>query len=574
LAGIKTNRLCLAVLALLSSFPAAAEESPSSPWSLEWRDGFAVDSDAGKRAAETGQNAAESETAAEASSAVESKTAATASQDQAGRDAAAEAKNAAQSKTAATASQDQAGSDTVAEAGQDDIWQRIRNGFQIDEAASRNPLVGLHESWFAARPENVLRLVERSRPYLYHIVEELDRRAMPMEIALLPMIESAYNSAALSPAAASGIWQFMPATGRHYGLRQDNWYDGRGDFTAATRAALDYLAKLYLDFGDWQLALAAYNCGEGCVTRAIRKNALEGLPTDYASLELPNETRHYVPRLLAIKKLINSPEQYGLAIEALPNKPYFNQVTVHASMDIHSAARLANMSSDEFIALNAAFPRKLIHSDTPVNLLLPVDKVDTFQRNLEAGSWETWKPYTVKKGERPRTIAQRLGVSIARLVEHNQFHLKRGKFVRAQTILVPVKGRGVAAAEKPSSPPTRHVVQRGDTLFGVALRYGLSITQLTKANPRLGTGLKAGQIIRLPLNESAARETASIQPARLAANIRKSAPSVRYTVKRGDNLNNIAQRFEISLADLKAWNPEVKKANDIRAGQTIVVKKP
>lgn len=574
LAGIKINRLSLAVLALLSSFPAAAEESPSSPWSLEWRDGYGVDSDAGKRAAETGQNAAESETAAEAGNVVESKPAATASPDQARSDTAAQAKSAAHSKPAA-ASQDQAGSDTAAAAGQDDIWQRIRNGFQIDEAASRNPLVDLHESWFAARPESVLRLVERSRPYLYHIVEELDRRAMPMEIALLPMIESAYNSAALSPAAASGIWQFMPATGRHYGLRQDNWYDGRGDFTAATRAALDYLAKLYLDFGDWQLALAAYNCGEGCVTRAIRKNALEGLPTDYASLELPNETRHYVPRLLAIKKLINTPEQYGLAIEALPNKPYFNQVTVRASMDIHSAARLANMSSDEFIALNAAFPRKLIHSDTPINLLLPVDKVDTFQRNLEAGSWETWKPYTVKKGERPRTIAQRLGVSIARLMEHNQFHLKRGKFVRAQTILVPVKGRGVAAAGKSSSPATRHVVQRGDTLFGVALRYGLSIAQLTEANPKLDTRLKAGQIIRLPLTASAApRETAAIQPARYRDDIRKSAQPVRYTVKRGDNLNAIAERFEISLADLKAWNPGVKKANDIRAGQTIVVKKP
>src|SRR5512139_3303566 len=418
---MKFNRLSLAVLALLSSFPAAAEESPSSPWSLGWQDGFAVDSAAGKRAAETDQKATESEPSAEA-------------KDSAGN------KDAAESKAAATAGQggiwqrirDGFGNETVAEPSQD-VWQRIRNGFKIDEAASRNPLVDLHESWFAARPESVLRLVERSRPYLYHIVEELERRDMPMEIALLPMIESAYNSAALSPASASGIWQFMPATGRHYGLRQDNWYDGRGDFTAATQAALDYLAKLYLDFGDWQLALAAYNCGEGCVARAIRKNALEGLPTDYASLDLPNETRHYVPRLLAIKKLISSPEQYGLVIDPLPNKPYFDKVTVRASMDVHSAARLANMSSDEFIALNAAFPRKLIHSDTPVSLLLPVDKVDTFQRNLKTGSWDTWKPYTVKKGERPGAVAKRLKVSVARLEEHNQFHLKRGKFVRAQT---------------------------------------------------------------------------------------------------------------------------------------------
>ncbi len=143
------------------------------------------------------------------------------------------------------------------------------------------------------------RLVERSRPYLYHIVEEVDRRAMPMEIALLPMIESAFIPTALSPSAASGIWQFIPSTGRIYGLKQDTWYDGRRDFTAATSAALDYLGKLYLDFGDWQLALAAYNCGEGCVARAIQKNVQQGLPTDYASLSLPNETRHYVPKLLA-----------------------------------------------------------------------------------------------------------------------------------------------------------------------------------------------------------------------------------------------------------------------------------
>src|SRR5574340_1037398 len=534
MAHVKMNRLSLAVLALLFSYPAVAEESLTNYRPLEWQDGAFRDS-TGDAAATLPQDEAQGETAEAARDAVEG--------------------------------------ETIAQTSQDDVWQRIRNGFGIAEDTSLNPLIGLHESWFAARPESVLRLVERSRPYLYHIVEELDRRAMPMEIALLPMIESAYNSAALSPAAASGIWQFMPATGRDYGLRQDNWYDGRGDFTAATRAALDYLAKLYLDFGDWQLALAAYNCGEGCVTRAIRRNAQEGLPTDYASLDLPNETRHYVPRLLAIKNLIRSPEQYGLAIKALPNQPYFDQVTVHASMDIHSAARLANMSSNEFIALNAAFPRKLIHSDTPVKLLLPVDKVDAFQRNLETGSWDTWKPYAVKKGERPGSIAKRFDVSVARLEEHNQFHLKRGKFVHAQTILVPVKGGGVAAAGL-SSPASRHVVRRGETLFGVARRYGLSVAQLTAANPKLGSRLKAGQVVRLPSNEANIRGADAIQPAALKASTRKSDQPARYTVKRGDNLNTIAQRFDVSLADIKAWNPGFSKARSIHAGQTVIVSKP
>lgn len=391
--------------------------------------------------------------------------------------------------------------ETTAEADHNDVWQRIRIGFGVDEAASLNPLVAVHESWFAARPENVRRLVERSRPFLYHIVEELDRRAMPMEIALLPMIESAFNPAALSSSAASGIWQFIPSTGRHFGLRQDTWYDGRRDFTAATSAALDYLGKLYLDFGDWQLALAAYNCGEGCVARAIQKNVRDGLPTDYASLSLPNETRHYVPKLLALKSLIREPEPYGIAIEQLPDQPYFNQVTVHANMDIHSAARLADMSSDEFAALNAAFLRKLIRSDTPVNLLLPVGKADTFQRNLETGSWDTWRPYAAQKGERPATIAKRFDISLGRLEEHNQLHTKNGKLVRAQTILVPVKGRGAVTAQDDlfaaAAAPTRHVVRRGDTLHAIAQRFAISLADIEAWNPVFGKSstIRVGQTV-------------------------------------------------------------------------------
>jgi membrane-bound lytic murein transglycosylase D len=466
--------------------------------------------------------------------------------------------------------------ETSAEASLDDVWQRIRSGFRINGGAMENPLVAAHESWFAARPDHVRRLAERSRPYLFHIVEELDRRAMPMEIALLPMIESAFNPTALSPSAASGIWQFIPSTGRHYGLKQDSWYDGRRDFTAATNAALDYLGKLYLDFGDWQLALAAYNCGEGCVARAIQNNVQQGLPTDYTSLSLPNETRHYVPKLLALKNLIQAPEKYGIAIEQLPNQPYFNQVTVHASMDLHSAARLANMSSDEFASLNAAFPRKLIRSDTPVNLLVPVDKSDRFQRNLEAGNWDTWQPYAAQKGERAAAIAKRFDVSLARLEEHNQLHLKKGRLVRAQTILVPVRTRGTVMAQNdmPAPTPARHEVQRGDTFYSIARRYGLSVAELAQANPDFDDGLKAGQVIRLPLNDSKVREHDAIQPASFKAGKPKPGQPRRYTIRRGDTLSVIAERFELSLADLKAWNPAFRKNSTIRTGQTIVVRKP
>jgi len=479
-----------------------------------------------------------------------------------------------------TDSDTSASESTPEAASTDDVWQRIRSGFKIDDDASKNPLVALHEAWYAARPEYVRRMIDRSRRYLFHIVQEVDRRAMPMEIALLPMVESAFNPTAESPAAASGIWQFMPSTGRLYGLKQDAWYDGRRDFTAATEAALDYLGKLYLDFGDWELALAAYNCGEGCVTRAIQKNVQQGLPTDYASLPLPNETRHYVPKLLAIRDLVLNPGHYGIAIDALPNQPYFKEVTVHANMDIRSAARLAGMSRDEFVALNAAFPRKLIRSDTPVNLLVPVDKTDAFQRNLETGSWDSWQPYTAQKGERPQAIAKRFGVSLASLEEHNQFHLKRGKLVREQAILVPVRNHGADVAKDDATlpatnnAPTRLAVQRGDTLFSIARRYGLTVAELGDANPSLNGRLKAGQTLRLPSRTEADPGRAAIQPVAYTPRPAKSSRPAHYTARRGDTLSAIAQRFDISLADIRAWNPVFKKRSTVRAGQTVTVRKP
>jgi membrane-bound lytic murein transglycosylase D len=517
LAAIKLNRLALGVLALLLCSPVSAAGSLALVRTLEWHN---IDS--------SGTN--DSETSAD-------------------------------------------------DISQDDVWQRIRDGFKIDDAASNNPLVAVHEAWYASRPDYVRRMVDRSRLYLFHIVQEVDRRAMPMEIALLPMIESAFNPTALSSSSASGIWQFIPSTGRLYGLKQDAWYDGRRDFTAATNAALDYLGKLYLDFGDWELALAAYNCGEGCVTRAIQKNVDQGLPTDYASLSLPNETRNYVPKLLAIKDLVSNPERYGIAIDSLPNQPYFGQVTVHASLDIRSAARLAGMSRDEFIALNAAFPRNLIRSDTPVNLLVPVDKADKFQHNLESSNWDTWQPYAARKGERPEAIAKRFDISVARLTEHNQFKLKRGKLAHAQTILVPIKGRGVVATQAATSSPAttdinQHVVKRGDTLYSVARRYDLTVTQLTQANPNLDGGLKAGQSLRLPLDEPASQQSGAIRHVAFKTQSRKAARAGQYTVKRGDTLHAIAQHFAVSLADIRAWNPALRKSSSIHAGQSVVVSMP
>ena len=250
---------------------------------------------------------------------------------------------------------------------------------------------------------------------------------------------------------------------------------------------------------------------------------------------------------------------------------------------MHSAARLADMNNDEFMALNAAFPRNLIRSDTPVNLLVPVEKADQFQRNLEAGNWDSWQPYAARKGERPANIAKRFDVSLARLTELNQFRLKNGKLVNAQTILVPVKGRGEGARLEedipedaaPASPnPAQHVVQRGETLYGVARRYGVSAAQLTAANPGLDTNLKVNQRIHLPeVNTAGVRDVAYSRQATPIPRPNKSAKSTLYTVKRGDTLHTIAQRFDVKLSEIKSWNPDLKDSGRVQAGQTVIVNK-
>lgn len=474
-----------------------------------------------------------------------------------------------------------------------DVWQRIRSGFKFSEI--HNPLTAQHEAWYAAHPEYVNRMIVRSRRYLFHIVNEVERRGMPMEIVLLPMIESAFNPKAYSTSDASGIWQFIPSTGRNYGLKQNHWYDGRRDVTAATSAALDYLAKLYRDFGDWQLALAAYNCGEGCVGRAVRKNAQQGLASDYASLSLPTETRHYVPKLLAVKKLVLDPARFGVALNVLPNQPYFAQVEMNTSMDVRSAARLANMNVDDFTALNPAFSRNMIRSDTPINILVPVDKTDHFQNSLKNGSWDTWTTYQAKKGERLDTLAARFNTSEARLKEHNQFDLKRGKLARAQTILVPSKGRGVAAEVAPTkvrsvvaelapglevapAPESKlHTVVPGDTLYSIARRYNTSVSALKLANPAVIDSVQVGQILLLPLtitekSAQADSETeAPIKKVAFTSTIRDKNKPRYYTIKRGDTLHSVARSFDVDFSALKTWNPKLGKSLRIQPGKRLVV---
>ncbi|WP_372870923.1 transglycosylase SLT domain-containing protein [Paenalcaligenes niemegkensis] len=316
------------------------------------------------------------------------------------------------------------------------MWDRIRRGYAIPNL--QTDLVDYWTDYYASHPQSVLMMSQRAGNYLYHIVNELEKRGLPTELALLPFVESAYNPVAYSKAHAAGLWQFIPSTGRHYNLQQDWWLDQRRDPIASTDAALNYLNYLYEFQGDWYLALASYNWGEGSVRRAIARNATKNLPGDYLSLTMPNETRNYVPKLQAIKNIITDPERYGITLPEVHNEPYFTTVQRSDDIDLEVAAQLAEMSIDDFKLLNPSHNQAIIPAHS-AQLLLPSDKVDIFNANLAAytGKLSNWRVYQPKRGESFSTIAQRHGISIAELRSLNGLSAKQTKSL-AQNLLVPI----------------------------------------------------------------------------------------------------------------------------------------
>ena len=380
----------------------------------------------------------------------------------------------------------------VAAVADGDLWQRIRSGFAMGELKS--PLVARHEKWYANRPEYVGRVVERSRRYLHFIVEEVEKRGMPTEIALLPMIESPFNPVAYSVARASGIWQFIPYTGKKYGMQQNWWYDGRRDIVSATNGALDYLQKLHDQFGDWELALAAYNWGEGAVQRAQARNRKRGKPTNYASLKLPNETRGYIPKLLAVKHIVGDPARFGLTLQPVPDRPYFAAVATERHIDVQLAAQLAEISLEEFSALNPGHSRPVIVNDDDNFLLLPADKAETFRTNLENYSEPlvSWQAYRSSKGEQLDKLAPRFGLSVEKLRQVNGLPA-RATLSDGQALLVPKTGEAGESefvafnTHLPPSDPLltnaiTHTVSKGDTLGSIARRYHVNLSNLKSWN--------------------------------------------------------------------------------------------
>ncbi len=456
--------------------------------------------------------------------------------------------------------------------GQEDLWSRIKDGYAIPDLESQ--YTTKHEEWYASRPDYLKRMMERSQRYLFHIVEEVQKRNMPTEIALLPMIESAFNPQANSRSRASGIWQFIPSTGKNFGLKQNWWVDNRRDVTAATNAALDYLQKLHGMFGTWELALAAYNAGEGTIQRAIDRNHKQGLPTDYQNLDLPSETKNYVPKLQAIKNIVTDPEKFGLKIGSIPNRPYFARVTTPKQIDAKLAAQLAEISYEEFSSLNPSYNRPVITSQGEKHqLLLPVWAAERFADNLANYDkpLTSWQTYNAKRGERMQNIANKFGINVNQLRDVNGLSASK-KLRNSQAMLVPavyngkpisdiseIKSDSINAAEMEnnnaisqanesesiSRQPVLHKVKKGETLQTLATKYDTSTQALMKMNHLKSSKVKVGQ--NLKINKATNKNTSyKTKVASRTKSIRVSSHKRTIRSKRNSS-GHISARSHIRL---------------------------
>ena len=456
-----------------------------------------------------------------------------------------------------------------------DLFDRIRTGFTLSDVD--HPSVDAEERWFASHPEYLDRTFKRGERYLHYIVAEIEARGMPLELALLPVVESAFNPVAYSRARASGLWQFVPATGKHYGLKQNWYYDGRRDVMAATRAALDYLEFLHREFdGDWLLAVAAYNAGENCVGRAIAKNLKAGKGTDFFSLSLPRETRAYVPKLLAMRRLVADPGAHGLAFTPIVDAPYFSKVEVAGQIDLNVAAELAGISKEELLALNPAFNNWVTDPDGPHHLLVPVENQEQLLEGLAGLPPEQRVRvvyHRVRSGETLGAIADKYGVSVAALRTSNQ--MRNTVIHPGQDLLITAAPPAAIAAMRTDTrvanssqvrgeartAPSSHRVRQGDSLWSIARSYGVTTDSLANSNGLNRDGMVlVGQVLSIPVD------------ARLAANDPQTASPtpLTYVVKAGDTVSRIAGKFSVSIAQVLGWN-RMRPNHVLMPGQRLVL---
>lgn len=390
-----------------------------------------------------------------------------------------------------------------------DIWARLRKGFTMKPLDS--PQVEREIKWFVNNPEYMQRMMDRARLYLYYIADEVEKRGMPMEIALLPAIESAYKANAYSRARASGLWQFIPSTGRLYGLKANWWYDGRRDVQASTQAALDYLEKLYNDFdGDWHLALAAYNAGEGKVARMMKYNERKGKSTDYQYLKLKRETQHYVPKLMAMVSIVADPAKYGVQLASIPDEPYFARVETGSQIDLGVVAKLVDVPVDDLHDINPGYTRWATDPNGPHHLLVPADKKDALIAGLNSLPEDErvqWIHHVVKRGDTLHEIARRYRITVP--VVRTANNLRSNLLRSGQDLLIPISARPLkpevirtayraSTSRAARGEPVIHRVRRGETLSSIARRYNVVVGQLAKWNlMQLSDVLRLGRKLKI-----------------------------------------------------------------------------
>ncbi len=469
------------------------------------------------------------------------------------------------------------------------LWDRMRAGFVLQEV--QEPAIDEQLQWFLHNPDFLQRTFHRARLYLYQVVNQLEARGMPTEFALLPIVESAYQPFAYSPSHAAGMWQFIPATGRRFGLKQDWWFDGRRDVLDSTRAALDYFQQLHAQFGDWLLAIAAYNIGEVAIQHAVDENRAAGLPTDFWHLKLPAETRAYVPELLALKRLIADPERYGIDLPPIPDQPYFAVVHVGTQIDLRLAAKLAGTSYHKLVELNPGFNRWATDPQGPHRLLVPTDDAAQFAANLKTLPAEDQVHYLIHE-VRPREtlglLARHYGTTPAALMQLNGlhgWHLRVGETLRIPAATGSVERSvelAAARADREGHGRARaaaiYRVRRGDTLSAIARRERVPVALLARLN-HLGRHdrIVAGERLRIERGATLHRARVFRNRARLYASrriprIRHAHPIRRmtYRVRKGDTVYSIAHQFRVSMRELRSWNG-LKHRRVIRAGQRLVL---
>lgn len=479
-----------------------------------------------------------------------------------------------------------------------DIWGRIRQDFRMNEV---NPeLVRQQEQFYANRSDYLNRMITRSQPYIYHIVTEAEKRQIPAEVALLPFVESAFVNKAKSRVGASGLWQFMPASGRQYGLEQNNLYDGRHDVYAATDAALTYLQYLHNLFGDWSLALAAYNWGEGNLGKAIKRAQLSGIDPTYENLRLPNETRNYVPKLLAVRNIIENPDAFGIQLNSIPNKPYFEAVNIDQPIDIDSAARLADISVSEFLTLNPSFKSPVFIPKANRKMLLPVYAVKTFEKNYskaDKDSLLSWNVYTASQPINIISLAEQSGMNageIKRLNNLSQNTIPAGRslllsknnfdnntkqdttytnsdigsdrsaIMAAATVPKTKTDIRIAADQAPLDSAVNQMTASSPYLMQVSMRSSNAATAFPATRKAESNSAQATQ--KLVVATERNQDKANPARSRMTASKNKTTS---HKVVAGDTLFSIAQRYNLNVADLVTANK--LRGNNIHPGQVLTV---